>query len=475
MQPLRAIDRPEEMTWAHEWVMLALRMRGLATTPQTDEAVSRALAHLADEPPDRRTLSRLYAFLAASDDARSTLRHYLAGQGPYGELFDGVVGSYGEAAVIGVETRDIIQLKDAAPLAVTAMFRAIQRDRLTGDAPKLVMVDEAWSLLGDEHFAGTLASWAREMRKLKAVLVLATQSLADLQKEETQVISDQIGNSIYLPQPEATRPETRRLYEMAGLTSEQIELLAAASPKGEYLLQTEELTRLVSLRLEGDALRLCGASSPGDIARAKAMLDEGVRPGEGFTPGRGWRGRRPSGSPSGASPACTRRSRTGLPTPPPDVLRARARAPRLALLRLRPAVPRRRRVAAHRAGGRRRRAGQLLGHVPGLHRGVGGQGRRPGPVHRPRPRPGRRLGAAPAGGGRRADGHDPARLRRVRRVRRLGGGAHAARRGLADGHDRHGAAAAHVPGPGRPRAAGPVARADGARAAVHDAEREWTH
>jgi type IV secretion system protein VirB4 len=145
------------------------------------------------------------------------------------------------------------------------------------------MVDEAWSLLGDEHFAGTLASWAREMRKLKAVLVLATQSLADLQREETQVISDQIGNSIYLPQPEATRPETRRLYEMAGLTTEQIELLAAASPKGEYLLQTEELTRLVSFRLDGEALRLCGASSPGDIARAKAMLDEGVRPGEEFT------------------------------------------------------------------------------------------------------------------------------------------------------------------------------------------------
>jgi type IV secretion system protein VirB4 len=193
-----------------------------------------------------------------------------------------VVESYGGAAVIGVETRDITQLRDAAPLAVTAMFRTIQRDRLVGDAPKLVMVDEAWSLLGDEHFAGTLASWAREMRKLKAVLVLATQSLADLQKEDTQVISDQIGNSIYLPQPEATRPETRRLYEAAGLTAEQIQLLATATPKGEYLLQTEELTRLVSFRLDGDALRLCGASSPADIARARAMLAEGVRPGGEF-------------------------------------------------------------------------------------------------------------------------------------------------------------------------------------------------
>ena len=475
VQPLRAIDRPEEMTWAHEWVMLALRMRGLATTPQTDEAVSRALAHLADEPPDRRTLSRLYAFLAASDDARSTLRHYLAGQGPYGELFDGVVGSYGDAAVIGVETRDIIQLKDAAPLAVTAMFRAIQRDRLTGDAPKLVMVDEAWSLLGDEHFAGTLASWAREMRKLKAVLVLATQSLADLQREETQVISDQIGNSIYLPQPEATRPETRRLYEMAGLTSEQIELLAAASPKGEYLLQTEELTRLVSLRLEGDALRLCGASSPGDIARAKAMLDEGVRPGEEFT--RLWLERTTAewlaerGVPEPARGGVGWRP---FPTRPPTSSGACSRATTGA------AASAAGRAATATCGGTpsrggRRRAGQLLGHVPGLHRGVGGEGRRPGPVHRPRPRPGRRLGAAPARGRERADGHDPARLRRVRRVRRLGGGAHAARRGLADGHDRHGAAAAHVPGADRPRAAGPVAGPGGAPGGgARGIEREWT-
>ena len=309
VQPLRAIDRPEEMTWAHEWVMLALRMRGLATTPQTDEAVSRALAHLADEPPDRRTLSRLYAFLAASDDARSTLRHYLAGQGPYGELFDGVVGSYGDAAVIGVETRDIIQLKDAAPLAVTAMFRAIQRDRLTGDAPKLVMVDEAWSLLGDEHFAGTLASWAREMRKLKAVLVLATQSLADLQREETQVICDQIGNSIYLPQPEATRPR-----DAAAVRDGRADERADRAP-GRGVAQG----RVPAADGGADA---AGEPAAGGrrAAAVRRVLAGRHRAGEGDA-GRGraaGRGvhpavvgarRRPSGSPSGACPACTRRSR----------------------------------------------------------------------------------------------------------------------------------------------------------------------
>ena len=98
------------------------------------------------------------------------------------------------------------------------------------------------------------------------------------------MISDQIGNSIYLPQPEATRPETRRLYEAAGLTAEQIQLLATATPKGEYLLQTEELTRLVSFRLDGDALRLCGASSPG-TSRGRGRCWRGRAAGRGVLPG----------------------------------------------------------------------------------------------------------------------------------------------------------------------------------------------
>ena len=270
------------MNWAHEWVMRALKVRGLATTPQTEMAVSEALRLVAEAPEERRTLSLLHAYLGQNDDARGTLAHYLAGQGPYGELFDGVVASYGDAPVIGVETRDITQLEDAAPLAVTAMFRAIQRDRLVGNSPKLVMVDEAWSLMGNEHFSDVIESWAREMRKLKTALVLATQSVHNLAGDRTRVIFDQIANRIYLPHAEAMRPQTRALYEAAGLTEEQVQLLSVARPKGEYLLPTEELTRLVDIRLEGEALAICGASTPADHARALALLGQGVRPGEAF-------------------------------------------------------------------------------------------------------------------------------------------------------------------------------------------------
>jgi type IV secretion system protein TrbE len=120
------------------------------------------------------------------------------------------------------------------------------------------------------------------MRKLKAVLVLATQSLADLTSGSARVIFDQIANRVFLPHAEALRPQSRELYEAAGLMHEQIELLTHATPNGEYLLQTEEITRLVTIRLEGAALALCGASTPADHVRARALLAEGVEPGEPF-------------------------------------------------------------------------------------------------------------------------------------------------------------------------------------------------
>ena len=63
-------------------------------------------------------------------------------------------------------------------------------------------------------------------------------------------------------------------------------MLAVARPKAEYLIQTGDVTRLVEIRLEDDALRLCGASTPVDHPRALALVEEGAVPSEPFTDAR---------------------------------------------------------------------------------------------------------------------------------------------------------------------------------------------
>lgn len=284
VQPLRAIHHPAEMAWAQEWVEKALRTRGLTVTQRTGAAVSDALRHVADRDPDERTLSMLWTCLGADADARHALSHYLDGpSGPYGKLFDGVVGSYGAASVIGIETQDIMQLEGAAPLVMSAVFRAMQRDYLVGNGPKLVNLDESHAFFKNDLWRGTIESWAREMRKLMAALTLATQSLHDYSSESARVIFDQIANKVYLPNPEAMRDDVAKLYRDVGLLDQQIHLLARAQPKGEYLLQTEQATRLVQFKLEDDALALCGASSPADHARAFELLEMGIEPGAQFT------------------------------------------------------------------------------------------------------------------------------------------------------------------------------------------------
>jgi hypothetical protein len=53
-------------------------------------------------------------------------------------------------------------------------------------------------------------------------------------------------------------------------------------PKGEYLLSTPLFTRCAEIALEGDALRICGASKDTDIRRARALIADGVEPGRSF-------------------------------------------------------------------------------------------------------------------------------------------------------------------------------------------------
>ena len=265
------------------------------------------------------------------------------------------------------------------------------------------MVDEAWSLLGNEHFAGTLASWAREMRKLKAALVLATQSLADLQKED-DAGDQRPDREQHLPAAaggDAARDAAAlrggrahgRADPAAGHRDAEGRVPPAdggADPAGE----------LPPGRRRAAAVRrvLAGATSRG---RGRCWR-EGVRPGEEFC--RAWLGRTTRGvaAPSGASPSCTRRSRAWTTDRPPSLLReVLARHGWRCCLCGRPCRDGDvwRHSEARLAG---ERPGQLLGDVRRLRGAMVGKGAGAGPVRRARPRARPRVAPRCRSGSRRA-------------------------------------------------------------------------
>ena len=96
-------------------------------------------------------------------------------------------------------------------------------------APTLLILDEAWLFLDEPSFAARIRQWLKTLRKKNVSVVFATQSLADI-KDSTiaPAIIESCASRIFLPNPQATEPQIRTIYEGFGLNNRQIEIVATA-------------------------------------------------------------------------------------------------------------------------------------------------------------------------------------------------------------------------------------------------------
>ena len=77
-----------------------------------------------------------------------------------------------------------------------------------------------------------------------------------------------------LPNDRAVEPQSEAAYARFGLNARQIELVARATPKRQYYLQSARGNRLFELGLGPVGLALCGASDPDTQKRIDAILTE---------------------------------------------------------------------------------------------------------------------------------------------------------------------------------------------------------
>ena len=152
----------------------------------------------------------------------------------------------------------------AAVLAVLGYLFARFNERFDG-APTLLILDEAWLFLDDPVFAARIRQWLKTLRKKNVSVIFATQSLADI-KDSTiaPAIIESCASRIFLPNPQATEPQIRTIYEGFGLNTRQIEIVATAEPKRDYYYQSCMGNRLFDLDLGPATLAFAGASTPQD-------------------------------------------------------------------------------------------------------------------------------------------------------------------------------------------------------------------
>jgi type IV secretion system protein TrbE len=275
-QPLRHIDCDDTRAWAMDWLAGLLAHEKVTVTPEIKEALWSALMSLASAPADERTLTGL-SLLLQSNALKSALLPYTL-EGPFGRLLDAVedaeqAANLNASNVQCFETEVLMATPSVVAPVLTYLFHALEA-RFDG-RPTLLILDEAWLFLDNPLFAARIREWLKVLRKKNVGVVFATQSLADVAGSSiAPAIIESCPQRIFLPNDRAIEPQSRAAYDAFGLNARQIELIARATPKHQYYLQSARGNRLFELGLGPVSLTFCGASDPANQKQIDAVLSE---------------------------------------------------------------------------------------------------------------------------------------------------------------------------------------------------------
>ena len=269
-QPLRRIHEAGQRSWAVEWLGSLLEQQKLELKPELKDALWSALLNLSSAPPEERTLTGL-AMLLQSNAVKSALQPYTL-EGPFGSLLDAAEDRLSIEDVHCFEMEALMGEGGAVLPVLTYLFHRLE-ERFDG-RPTLLVLDEAWVFLDNPLFAARIREWLKVLRKKNVSVVFATQSLADIVDSTiAPAIIESCPQRIFLANDRAIEPQARAAYERFGLNDRQIELIARATPKRHYYLQSSQGNRLFELGLGPIALAFCASSDPASQRRIDSIVE----------------------------------------------------------------------------------------------------------------------------------------------------------------------------------------------------------
>ena len=267
---LRVDESEEEMAWACDWIAGLFEIQGMHLTPKDRNEITEAMRSFKHQPPDLR---RLYMFSStlSSPHLKEGLSHY-CNKGMMARLLDSQTDNLGLSDFLVFEIEELMNMGEKNMIPVLMyLFHRIEK-ALKGQ-PTILVLDEAWLMLGNPVFKAKIREWLKVLRKANCAVVLATQSLSDAARSDIlDVLAESCPTKVFLPNFEANNETQRDQYKALGLNSKQVSIIAGATPKRDYYVVSRDGRRLMQLALGHLALAFVGASGKEDIAAIKELI-----------------------------------------------------------------------------------------------------------------------------------------------------------------------------------------------------------
>ncbi len=271
LSPLYHLETEEDKDYAQSFIELLLRETNVPCTPEFRYEIKQGIRSLASFPHHLRRLSDLHGMLC-NQTLKQALSAYTAEQND-NCILDGNEDTSVAANITTFECAEVFSRPESFSVPVLKhVFRLIER-QLTGD-PVAIVVDEAWLMLRDSLFADELLNWFKTLRKYNAFVILATQSLTDLQaSEHFENILECAKTRIFLPNCDAVSDALRDSYTMMGLSDQEIDLVATAVPKRDYYFVKGEQRVIFNLMLSAEEKALLSIAGEHCVPSTNAMYD----------------------------------------------------------------------------------------------------------------------------------------------------------------------------------------------------------
>jgi type IV secretion system protein VirB4 len=261
--PLAELEDDTDRAWAAEWIEILVALQGVKVTPDHRNAIARQVALMANARG--RSLSDFVSGVQLRE-IKDALHSYTV-DGPMGHLLDAEQDGLLMSEFQTFEIEHLMNMGERNLVPVLLyLFRRIEK-RLAG-APSLIILDEAWLMLGHPTFRDKIREWLKVLRKANCAVVLATQSISDAERSGIiDVLKESCATKICLPNGAARETGTREFYERIGFNERQIEIVATAIPKREYYVVSPVGRRLFDMALGPTTLAFVGATGKDDLAR----------------------------------------------------------------------------------------------------------------------------------------------------------------------------------------------------------------
>lgn len=252
--PLYKLDSELDCDYALSFLELLLELNEYHLTPSDKNELNECIHIMQGRESHERSLSELHLTLAS--------RHLKDALAPYTKvnaqncILDGNSNLAIGKGLSTFECADIFKSSSAFSLPVLKQVFHLIEEQFDGH-PGAIILDEAWLMLQDEHFANELIKWFKTLRKYNVMVILATQSLSDLQGSPHFLnLLECAKTRVYLANYDANTQALEETYELMGLSKSEIKDIANGVPKKDYYFVKNDQRIMFNLMLSKSELNL---------------------------------------------------------------------------------------------------------------------------------------------------------------------------------------------------------------------------